>query len=93
MNNQYQKNAMVFKALCDESRLRIIDLLRKGEEICACVLLDDLSIGQSTLSHHMKILVQSGLVDVRKDGKRMMYSLSSEGVEQAISLLDGLLRK
>ena len=91
--NQYQKNAIVFKALCDESRLRIIDLLRKEDEICACVLLADLSISQSTLSHHMKILVESGLVHVRKDGKRMMYSLSSEGAEQAAKLLNRLLKK
>jgi len=91
--DQYKENAFVFKALCDESRLRIIDIIRAEDEICACVLLDDLSIGQSTLSHHMKILVESGLVVSRREGKRMMYSMSSVGVEHSKRLLNKLLER
>jgi len=91
--NQYKQNALVFKAFCDESRLRIVDLIRAEDEICACVLLEDLSISQSTLSHHMKILVESGLVIARKDGKRMMYSLSPEGIVHAKQLLNKLLER
>ncbi len=87
----YKNNALVFKAFCDESRLRIIDLIKKGET-CSCVLLEDLTIGQSTLSHHMKILVESGLVTSRRDGKRMMYSLSPDNVEKSISLLESILK-
>ena len=82
----YQENAKVFKAFCDENRLMIIELLQSGEK-CACRLLDDLQIGQSTLSHHMKILCDSGLVSGRKEGKWTHYSLSPDGVAHAKELL------
>ena len=58
------------KALADENRLRILLLLR-GEEKCACKLLEELNVTQPTLSHHMKILCDSGIVEGRKDGKWM----------------------
>ena len=65
MNSEYMR---VFKAFTDESRVRVLELLCDGEQ-CACVLLDDLKIKQPTLSHHMKILCDSGLVTSRKEGK------------------------
>lgn len=89
--NQYKENANVFKAFCDESRLRIIELLCAGNETCACVLLDNLSISQSTLSHHMKILVESGLVSSRKDGRKVMYSISSDGAVRSRAVLESIL--
>lgn len=89
--NLYKQNARIFKAFCDESRLRIIDLIRASDEVCACVLLEDLSISQSTLSHHMKILVESGLVSSRKDGKRTMYSLSKDCIKKSIGILEDML--
>ena len=79
-------NVKVFKAFCDENRLQILELLRSGEK-CACVLLEKLQISQSTLSHHMKILCDSGVVVARKDGKWTYYSISREGSEQAEELL------
>ena len=56
-----RKTALIFKAFCDENRVRILNLLRSGEK-CACRLLEELSISQPTLSHHMKILCDSGFV-------------------------------
>lgn len=85
--NDYKFNALVFKAFCDENRLRIIEQLQHGE-ICACNLLDKLPIGQSTLSHHMKILIESGVVEPRKDGKWVYYALSDVGTKRAMALLD-----
>lgn len=76
----------VFKAFCDENRLQVLELLRGGEK-CACVLLEKLQISQSTLSHHMKILCDSGIVVARKDGKWTYYSISKEGSELAGELL------
>ena len=70
-----RKTAAVFKALCDENRIRILKLLTGGEK-CACKLLDELSVTQPTLSHHMKILCDSGIVSGRKEGKWMYYSIS-----------------
>ena len=86
MASEYVENAKVFKAFCDENRLRILQLLRSGEK-CACVLLDDLHITQSTLSHHMKILCDAGVVQGRKEGKWVHYSIDSEGADRAVALL------
>ncbi len=79
--------AKVFKAFSDESRLRILEDLRQDEK-CACVLLEQLNISQSTLSHHMKILVESGIVEARKEGKWTFYTLSEQGVTEAKAILD-----
>lgn len=82
----YSKDVKIFKALCDEKRLKIIDLLKSGEK-CACVLIDKMDIGQSSLSYHMKILCESGIVQNRQDGKWTHYKLSKIGSEHAIKRL------
>lgn len=82
----YSKDVKIFKALCDEKRLKIIDLLKSGEK-CACVLIDKMDIGQSSLSYHMKILCESGIVQSRQDGKWTHYKLSKSGSEHAIERL------
>ena len=87
----YREDAKILKALADENRLRILSLLQDGEK-CACVLLEELNITQSTLSHHMKLLCDSTLVDYRKDGKWMHYSISKEGSERVKSMLSNYIR-
>lgn len=72
-----QKVAKVCKALGDPNRLRIVQML-SGCEKCACTLLEALDITQPTLSHHMKILSDCGVVEVRKDGRWSHYSLNCE---------------
>lgn len=84
--NKFKENAIVFKALCDENRLMILELLQDGEK-CACVLLEKLNIGQSTLSHHMKILCDSKIVSSRKQGKWTLYSINQNGCKNAIKIL------
>ena len=86
MKNNHFDNARVFKAFCDEKRLTILEMLQSGEK-CACVLLDKLDISQPTLSHHMKILVDSGIVAARKEGKWTHYSINAAGCEHAANLL------
>lgn len=83
---KHEEGIKLFKALADESRLEIIELLMSGEK-CGCALLEELKIGQSTLSHHMRILCEVGLVDACKEGKWMHYSLSAEGAEKARALI------
>ena len=85
----YEERARIFKAFCDENRLRILELLQSGEK-CACKLLDDLNIQQSTLSHHMKILCDAEIVKGRKDGKWMHYSISPDGAKLAMKYLQNL---
>ena len=77
---------VIFKALCDENRVQIFRLLQGGER-CACELLDEMQLSQPTLSHHMKILCDSGLVSGRKEGKWMHYSISAEGARIAMDCL------
>lgn len=89
MENKYQINVRVFKAFCDENRLMILEMLQSGEK-CACHLLEQMNIGQSTLSHHMKILCESGIVNSRKEGKWTYYSISSDGSKYASELLKKL---
>ena len=84
-----EKNAIVFKAFCDEKRLAILELLRSGEK-CACVLIDQMEIGQSSLSYHMKILCESGIVESRQEGKWTHYKISEQGSHEAMLLLKAI---
>ncbi len=86
MASEYAEIAKVFNAFCDENRLQILEMLRSGEK-CACKLLDELHISQSTLSHHMKILCDSGVVQGRKEGKWVHYSIDPAGADRAKKLL------
>ena len=87
-----KKTAIIFKAFCDENRVRILQLLQDGEN-CACMLLEEMNIPQPTRSHHMKILCDSGIVKARKEGKWIHYSISQEGIEEAQKYLDSLKNK
>ncbi len=71
------ETAQTCKALGDENRIKIIQMLTKGE-LCACRLLEALNITQPTLSHHMKILSECALINTRKEGKWSYYSINGE---------------
>jgi len=70
--------AVICKALGDSNRLQIVKMLSEGEK-CGCKLLEAFDITQPTLSHHMKILCDCGLVNDRKEGKWHHYSINVEG--------------
>ena len=83
------QNVGLFKALADTNRLMIVDMLSCGE-LCACKILEGFQITQPTLSHHMKILCDCGLVSGRKDGKWTYYSLNEsvvEGLKEFLSII------
>ena len=86
MAQSKQMKARIFKALGDENRLTILELLHTGER-CACKLQEALAISQPTLSHHMRILLDAGLVNARKEGKWIHYSINEEGAVQARDML------
>lgn len=86
-----KKAAQIFKALCDENRIQILQLLAGGEK-CACKLLEEMPVSQPTLSHHMKILCDSGIVEGRKEGKWMHYRISPEGRDNALKCLLDITR-
>lgn len=85
-----QDLAGIFKALSDENRIRILKMLRSGEK-CACRLLEEMNISQPTLSHHMKILCDAGIVAGRKEGKWTHYALCCEGICRVRGLMKELL--
>ena len=90
MDTKHKQDAKIFKAFCDENRLQILDLLRSGEK-CACKLLEYLNFGQSSLSYHMKILVESGIVESRQEGKWTHYQISQEGGTIALTRMEELI--
>lgn len=83
--------AKMFKAFSDERRLEILEKLQTGEKN-ASELMEDMKISQSTMSHHMKVLCESGVVTTDKRGTFVYYRISQEGSEQVKSVLDALTK-
>ncbi len=65
---------LTLKALADETRINIIDMLSCGD-LCVCDVMEGLELTQPTVSHHLKVLERAGLVGFRKDGKWRIYYL------------------
>ena len=81
MTAKPEREIAILKALADQNRLAIIDMLSCGE-LCACRLLEHFHITQPTLSHHMKVLTKCGLVLSRKEGVWTHYSLNRPVAEE-----------
>lgn len=88
--DKYEEYSKVMKAIADSNRLKIMDILSCGE-LCACALLENFEFTQPTLSHHMKILMESGLVSSRKEGNWTYYGLNLERVNQMMYFLMGIV--
>jgi ArsR family transcriptional regulator, arsenate/arsenite/antimonite-responsive transcriptional repressor len=85
----YGEYALFLKALSDETRVKIFDMLSDGE-LCACKILEDFNITQPTLSYHMKILCDSGLVNSRRDGVWMKYSINKNNLDSLRNFFNDL---
>ena len=72
----------ITKALADESRLRLLMALRGGE-VCVCQIAEFSGLAMSTVSKHLSVLYQAGLVNARKEGRWMYYSLPGKGTPTA----------
>jgi ArsR family transcriptional regulator len=79
----------MFKALSDETRIKIVEMLSCGE-MCACDILESFKITQPTISYHMKILSECGLVKARKDGPWMKYVVDSQSARKLKDFLEGI---
>lgn len=86
-----EERSRVLRAFCDPHRIELIHLLRYGE-LCASGLLKSLYVSQPTLSHHMKILIESGIVSGREEGRKIFYSIRPEGVIRAMELVQEILQ-
>jgi len=77
----------VFEALGDPSRLKILDYLRAGEK-CACEIVPTVGFAQPTVSRHLKVLLDRGILRRRKEGNKMLYSVTSRRIYDLIDLVD-----
>jgi|SRR5690554_282591 len=90
MKSKYENNVKIIKALSDTNRLKIIKILSCGE-MCACDILENLSITQPTLSHHMKMLTECGIVNSRKEGLWNYYTINKVNCDKLIDFLENLI--
>lgn len=88
----YADTAKIFKAFCDEKRLAILANLASGEK-CVCYLMEVMNIGQSSISYHMKILCDAGVVVARQEGKWVHYSLDDVGCKGAVEILKNITKQ
>jgi len=85
-----EATAEVFKALADPARVRIVNVLatNEGEAVCVCHLVEPLGLSQPTVSHHMKRLLDAGLVEREQRGKWAYFSLKRDAVEKLATVAD-----
>lgn len=74
----------ILKAMGDETRMMILQYLLNGEK-CACTIVPFIGKAQPTVSQHLKILVEAGILDVRRDGVKMLYRINND---QALRIMD-----
>lgn len=86
MNLEYLDYIPILKAIADETRLKIIDMLSCGE-MCANEILEKFQISQSTLSYHMKVLMETNIINGYKDGNWIRYSLNKERATELIDFI------
>ena len=91
MEKIYIDTAKILKAISDPKRLKIVDMLSCREQ-CACKLQKAFAITQPTLSHDMKVLVESGLIIDRRDGKNIFYSLNPEALKEFHTIMGEIFK-
>jgi len=80
----YNKSSGIFKALAHPTRLRILEILKKGEE-CVCKIYEELDLEQSNVSQHLKVLRDNDILKTRREGPMIMYRISRPEI---ISMID-----
>ena len=75
------------KALGDETRQKILEILQEEGEMCVSGLVDRFNVSQPTISHHLHFLRQSNLITSRRDGKQIFYSAVQENITQCCGIL------
>jgi len=89
-----ERLAAVFKALSDPARVKLVSLIAAsdGGEACICDLTEPLGLSQPTVSHHMKLLVESGLVSRDQRGKWAYYRVNAEALDRIATAVAPLQR-
>ncbi len=81
--------AAAFKALADPARVAIVNRLASADEVCVCVFVDMLGLSQPTVSHHLRLLREAGLVEAARRGTWAFYRLVPEAVRELGFALSG----
>jgi ArsR family transcriptional regulator len=89
-DDEAEATAGLFKALADPARVRIVNVLATsdGEPVCVCHLIEPLGLSQPTVSHHMKRLLDAGLIEREQRGKWAYFSLKRDAVEKLAAVAD-----
>lgn len=88
-DEEAEATAAVFRSLADPARVRIVNLLAtSGEPVCVCELIEPLGLSQPTVSHHLKKLVDAGLLDREQRGRWAYFSLRPDAAERLVSVVD-----
>lgn len=83
---------VVFKALADPARIRIVEMLSATDEMCVCNIMKQLGMTQPAVSHHLSVLKNAGLVQSRREGQWVHYSLCRNTVSDVVlTFINGLL--
>jgi ArsR family transcriptional regulator len=77
----------LLKAMGDDTRIKILQYLLNGEK-CACTIVPFIGKAQPTVSQHLKILVEAGILDVRRDGTNMLYKIKSDQAVRIMGILN-----
>lgn len=84
INEDLRKAAELFKALADETRLKIMYILCQEERLCVCEIAETIGVSTQTASHHLRLLKNVGLAKYEKEGKLVYYSLDDDHVKEMV---------
>ncbi|AQS59618.1 ArsR/SmtB family transcription factor [Desulforamulus ferrireducens] len=87
-----QRKADIFKAISHPTRIRILDLLSDGEH-CVCDIYEGLNVEQANTSQHLSVMKKQGILQSRKEGLRVIYSIKNPEVIEMLALANQILKK
>jgi ArsR family transcriptional regulator, arsenate/arsenite/antimonite-responsive transcriptional repressor len=91
-DDKLKKVIKIIKALSDESRIRIVNLLKAKSGVCVCEITEIINLSQPTISSHLKKLEEAGIITFRKDGLWVNYYLSEEMDSESKELIDLIVK-
>ncbi|HWX09169.1 MAG TPA: metalloregulator ArsR/SmtB family transcription factor [Gaiellaceae bacterium] len=88
-DSEARATAVLFRALGDPARVKILNLLAtRGEPVCLCNLVEPLGLAQATVSHHLRKLVQAGLLTREERGKWSFFAIDPQACSRLAALVD-----
>ena len=88
-SSSHKKMIGFFKAVCDQNRHEILHLLHKKGELNASFIVKKIKLSQPTTAHHLKILVDSGVLSTRRDGKETFYQINKDVINKCCKSFTG----